>query len=65
MMKSVEGYNVELLLQLMDAGHHFNNIPVNQRQVKHNASDDVLSCTSLLCTVVESNMTRPRVKHKK
>jgi hypothetical protein len=32
-MESVEGYDIELPLQLMDAGHHFNNIHVNQRQV--------------------------------
>jgi hypothetical protein len=64
-MESVEGYDVESPLQLMDAGHHFHDIPVNQRQVQRNASDDVLPCTSLLCTVVESNMTRPMVKHRK
>jgi hypothetical protein len=65
-MKRVDASDVELPLQLIDAGHHFDDIPENQRRGTRRQSNIILPLTLLLLhKVVESDMTRPIIKRRK
>jgi hypothetical protein len=65
-METVDSCDVELPVQLMDAGHHFDDIPESQRRGdKQQSTNIILPRTLLLHKVVESDMTRPMIKRRK
>ena len=62
-MARIAACNFELPLPLMDAGHHFDDIPETQRRGNRRESTNIaLPRTLLLHKVVESDMTRPMIK---
>ena len=64
-MATVAACDVELPLPLMDAGHHFDDIPETQRRGNRRQSTNIaLPRTLLLNKVVESDMTRPMIKRR-
>jgi len=61
----VAACDFELPLPLMDAGHHFDDIPETQRRGNRRESTNIaLPRTLLLHKVVESDMTRPMIKRR-
>jgi hypothetical protein len=65
-MARVDACDVELPVQFMDAGHHFDDIPESQRRgIRQQSTNIALPRTLLLHKVVESDMTRPMIKHRK
>ena len=64
-MATVAACNVELPLPLMDAGHHFDDMPESRRRGNRRQSTNIaLPRTLLLRKVVESDMTRPMIKRR-
>ena len=65
-LKDVDGSEVDLPVQLMNAGYNFNDVPEPQsrQRVARDSMDDSMPCTQLLCKVADSNMHRPMVKHR-
>ncbi len=59
MLEDVDGCDVQLPLQIMDPGHHFDDIPETQWRCQ--PCDKVMPCTKLLLIVVESSMHRPPI----
>ena len=66
LMESVDACEVEVPSQLIDGGHHFDDIPENQRRSnRRQSSNIILPRTLLLRKVVESDMTRPMIKRRR
>ena len=63
MLEDVDGCDVQLPLQIMDPGHHFDDIPQTQRRCLPH--DEVMPRTKLLSIVVESSMHRPPISRRK
>ena len=65
-MERVDACDIELPVQLMDAGHHCDDMPESQgRGDKRQSTNFILPRTLLLRKVVESDMTRPKIKRRK
>ena len=56
---------VDLPVQLMNGGHHFDDVPEAQRRCRGVGIDLSLPRTQLLYKVADSNMHRPLVKHRR
>ena len=65
-LEDVDGSEVDFFVQLMNAGHHFNDVPEPQRhqRVARDSMDDSMPRTQLLCKVANSNMHLPTVKQR-
>jgi hypothetical protein len=63
MLEDVDGCDVQLPLQIMDPGHHFDDIPETQRRCQ--PRDEVMPRTKLLLIVVESSKHRPPINRRK
>ena len=63
-LENVDGSEVDLPVQLMNAGHHFDDVPEPQchQCVARNSMDDSMLRTQLLCEVADSNIHRPTLK---
>ena len=63
-LENVDGSEVDLPMQLMNAGHHFDDVP--EHQCLHRGGGDSIDlsmpCTQLLHKVAELSMQRPKVK---
>jgi hypothetical protein len=67
-MENVEGSEVELPLQIMGGGHHFDNVPRNLRQDCCQGgihTDNIMPRDKLLRIVTDSNTTWPPVRCRK
>ena len=63
MLEDVDRCDVQLPLQIMYPGHHFDDIPKTQQRCQ--PCDEVMPCTKLLSIVVELSMHRPPINHRK
>ena len=63
-LENVDGSEVNLPVQLMNGGHHFDDIPEARRRNRGVGIDHSLPRTQLLHKVADSNMHRPPVKHR-
>ena len=63
-LENVDGSEVDLPVQLMNAGHHLNDVPEPQSRHRGEGGSIDLSMphTQLLHKVAESNMQHPKVK---
>ena len=64
-LENVDGNEVDLPVQLMNGGHHFDDVPEGQRRHRGVGIDLSLPRTQLLHKVADSNMHRPPVKHRR
>jgi hypothetical protein len=64
-LENVDGNEVDLPVQLMNGGHHFDDVPEAQRRHRGVGIDLSLPRTQLLYKVANSNMHRPLVKHRR
>jgi hypothetical protein len=63
MLEDVDGCDVQLPLQIMYPGHHFDDINKTQRRCQ--PRDEVMPRTKLLSIVVESSMHRRPINRRK
>jgi hypothetical protein len=65
LLENVDGSEIDLPVQLMNSGHHFDDIPETQHCNRGVGIDHSLPQTQLLQKVADSNMHRPPVKHRR